>query len=102
MALDASRTQIRTNKIAALQQTDLFGSLTGDLLQKIAACAIVRQLGRGQILFSEHDEASALYVVVRGEIRSIRQSADGREQMLSTEKRGAVLAAVPVFNGGKF
>lgn len=100
--MDVSRTQIRIDKVAVLQQTDLFGSLPDDLLQKIAGCAIVRQLGRGQVLFSEHDEASGLYVVARGEIRSIRQSADGREQVLSTEKRGAVLAAVPVFNGGKF
>ena len=96
--MDASR----TDKIAALRRTALFSSLTDDLLHKIASYAVVRQLGRGQVLFSEHEEASALYVVARGEIRSIRQSADGREQVLSTEKAGAVLAAAPIFNGGKF
>lgn len=100
--MEGSRNPIRTDKVAALRKTDLFGSLTADLLQEVAGHAIVRHLGRGQLLFSEHDEASALYVVARGEIRSIRQSADGREQVLSTEKPGAVLAAVPVFNGGKF
>lgn len=90
------------DKVAALRRTDLFGSLSDDLLKKIAGLAIARQLRRGQVLYSEHEEASGLYVVVSGELRSIRQSAEGREQVLSTERSGAILAAVPVFNGGKF
>jgi CRP/FNR family transcriptional regulator len=90
------------DRVAALRQSELFHSLPGTLLQKIAALTISRQLSRGQLLFSERDEASGIYIVVRGEFRSIRQSADGREQVLSTEHTGATLAAVPVFNGGKF
>ena len=43
-----------------------------------------------------------MYVVCDGELRSIRQNVEGREQVLSTERVGAILAAVPVFNGGKF
>jgi CRP/FNR family transcriptional regulator len=57
---------------------------------------------RGQVLYSEHEEASGVYVVVRGELRSVRQSLDGREQVLSTERAGATLATVAVFNGGTF
>ncbi len=90
------------DKLAALRRTDLFGSLSDDLLKKIAGLATARELKRGQVLYSEHQEASGLYVVAHGEIRSIRQSAEGREQVLSTERPGAILAAVPVFNGGKF
>ncbi len=91
-----------TDKVAALRHTDLFGSLSDDLLKKIAGLAINRRLKRGQVLYSEHEEASGLYVVVHGELRSVRQSPSGREQVLSTEGAGAILAAVPVFNGGKF
>jgi CRP-like cAMP-binding protein len=90
------------DRVAALRQSELFRTLPEDLLQKIAALAIPRQLSRGQVLFSEHDEASGVYVVIRGELRSVRQSADGREQVLSTERAGATLAAVAVFNDGKF
>ncbi len=93
---------VSLDKIAALRRTDLFGSLNDDLLKKIAALAIVRQLRRGQVLYSEHEEASGLYVVANGELRSIRQTAHGREQVLSTERAGAILATVPVFNGGTF
>lgn len=96
------RTYMAIDKVNALRQTDLFGSLSDALLRKIAGLAIIRRLKRGQVLYSEHEEASGLYVVLSGEIRSIRQSASGREQVLSTEGAGAILAAVPVFNGGKF
>lgn len=97
-----SRTYMAIDKVNALRQTDLFGSLSDALLRKIGGLAIVRRLKRGQVLCSEHEEASGLFVVVSGEVRSIRQSASGREQVLSTEGPGAILAAVPVLNGGKF
>lgn len=90
------------DKIAALRQTDLFGSLPDAVLASVSASAIIRHLTPGEILYSEHDEAEALYVVCKGELRSIRQNFDGREQVLSTERAGAILAATPVFNGGKF
>jgi CRP-like cAMP-binding protein len=90
------------DRIAALRQSELFRTLPEDLLQKIAALAIPRQLSRGQVLFSEHAEASGVYVVVRGELRSVRQFVDGREQVLSTEHAGATLATVAIFSGGNF
>lgn len=90
------------DKIAALRQSDIFRDMPEDLLKKVAGLAVSRHLTRGQVLFSEHDEASGVYVVVRGELRSVRQSAGGREQVLSTERSGATLAAVAVFNDGKF
>ena len=90
------------DKIAALRQSDIFRAMPEDLLKKVAGFSLSRQLTRGQVLFSEHDEASGVYVVVRGELRSVRQSTDGREQVLSTERAGATLAAVAVFNDGKF
>ncbi len=91
-----------TEKASVLRQTDLFGTLSDTLTEKIAGLAVSQNLNRGQVLFSEHEEASGLFVVADGELRSVRQNAEGREQVLSTERRGSVLAAVPVFNGGKY
>lgn len=90
------------DKAAALRATDLFGSLPEPVLRTVADLTIRRTLDRGDVLYSEQEEASALYVVAHGELRSIRQSAEGREQVLSTERRGAILAAVAIFNGGKY
>ena len=77
----------KIDKVEALRKTDLFGSLTDDLLLKISGLAVARHLSPEQVLYSEHDEASALYVVARGELRSIRQNVEGREQVLSSERR---------------
>jgi CRP-like cAMP-binding protein len=90
------------NKVAALRRTDLFGSLRPDLLTTVAHFAASRHLSRGQVLFSETEEASGLFVVAEGELRSIRQSMEGREQVLSTELPGSVLAVAPVFVGGTY
>lgn len=85
-----------------LRRTDLFRGLPDPVVAEAAEEATHRLLGEGQILFSEHDQASGIYILARGQLRSIRQNREGREQVLSTESPGAILAAAPVFNGGKF
>ncbi len=97
-----AKSQKALDKFAALRATDLFGGLPDPILQTIAGCTITRSLQPGEFLYSEREEASALYVVGRGELRSIRQDRNGREQVLSTERAGAILAAVAIFNGGRF
>jgi CRP/FNR family transcriptional regulator len=87
---------------AALRKTELLATVSEDIVSELARRSIVRELKPGEILFSEDAEASGLYIVVEGELRSIRSNAKGREQVLSTEHPGAVLAAVPVFTGGRF
>ncbi len=77
------------DKAAALRRTDLFRTLSDDLLIKISGLAIIRHVSPEQVLFSEHDEASALYVVARGELRSVRQNVEGREQVISSEAPGS-------------
>jgi CRP/FNR family transcriptional regulator, cyclic AMP receptor protein len=97
-----SGAQSGLDKLAVLRNTQLFGGIAEPILKEVAGSATSRHLQPGQVLVSENEEALALYLVVRGELRSIRQSASGREQVLSTEGPGAVLAAAPMFNGGKF
>ncbi len=54
------------------------------------------------MLYSEREEAEGLFVVAEGELRSVREGVDGREQVLSTERPGAMLAEVSVFGGGRY
>jgi CRP-like cAMP-binding protein len=94
--------QISFERVEALRATELFGSLPESILWTVVASSTVQNLCRGEILYSEQEEASALYVVVRGQLRSIRMNVEGREQVLSTESPGAILAAVALFGGEKF
>lgn len=93
---------MKDDKIAALRKTKLFERLSEQVLQKAARYATVRHVQPGQVVFSESEEAHGLYVIAEGELRSIRQNAEGREQVLSTERAGAILAVAPLFNSGKF
>ncbi|HTW64467.1 MAG TPA: Crp/Fnr family transcriptional regulator [Bryobacteraceae bacterium] len=93
--------QISLQRAEALRATELFGSLPESILWTVTASSTLRTLSRGEILCSAQEEASALYVVVRGRLRSIRMNVEGREQVLSTEPPGAILAAVALFGGEK-
>ena len=91
-----------TDKIVALRATVLFGSLTDEELRALAGRCKERRLSREEILFIAGEEARGLYVVVSGAVRAIRAGADGREQVIHTERAGAILADVPVFDDGTY
>ena len=91
-----------TDKIAALSATVLFGSLTNEELRALASRCTERELSREEILFIAGEEARGLYVVVSGAVRAFRADADGREQVIHTERAGAILADVPVFDDGTY
>ena len=91
-----------TDKIAALRATVLFGSLTDQELRALAARCMERRLSREEVLFIAGEEARGLYVVVSGAVRAFRAGADGREQVIHTERAGAILADVPVFDDGTY
>src|SRR4051794_17812247 len=91
-----------TDKIAALRATVLFGSLTNEELRDLASLCTERKLSREEVLFIAGEEARGLYVVVSGAVRAFRAGADGREQVIHTERAGATLAEVPVFDNGTY
>lgn len=94
--------QAPVDKTEALRKTELFSSLPEDVLHKVAALTTIRRLERGEMLYSEHDEATGLFIVAAGRVRSIREGFDGREQVLSAERSGAILSETSVFGGGQY
>lgn len=91
-----------TDKIDALRQTALFGGLADEELRALAARSVERRLAREEMLFVAGEKARGLYVVVSGAVRAFRAGADGREQVIHTERAGATLAEVPVFDNGTY
>jgi CRP-like cAMP-binding protein len=90
------------DKITALRRTALFGGLADDELRALAARSVERRLAREEMLFVAGEEARGLYVVVSGAVRAFRAGPDGREQVIHTERAGATLAEVPVFDNGTY
>jgi len=93
---------METKRIAALQRTTLFGSLTSEELADVAQRAIEIHFRRGEMLYLSGEAAKGLFVVIRGKIRAFHQDEDGRDQVMYVDAAGAVLGDVPVFDDGPY
>jgi CRP/FNR family cyclic AMP-dependent transcriptional regulator len=85
-----------------LRATQLFAALSEAELDLLAARAGIRPHAAGEMLFSEGDPCSGLYIVVTGRIRIFKMSPNGREQVLAVEGPGSSIAELPVFDGGTY
>ena len=92
----------RPNAAKALAQVGLFAGLSETELTFLAQRAVPRKFSAGEIVFSEGDVCSGMYVVESGHIRIFKTSAGGREQVLSIDGPGGSVAELPVFDGGNY
>ena len=85
-----------------LGKVSIFSGLEENELGFLAQRAIQRQYSTGEIVFSEGEPCSGLYVVEAGHVRIFKSSASGREQVLSIDGPGSSIAELPVFDGGTY
>ena len=93
---------LRSNPAATLSGVAIFSGLSDAELTFLAQRAVPRRYTAGEIVFSEGEPCSGLYVVESGHIRIFKSSASGREQVLSVEGPGSSVAELPVFDGGNY
>ena len=84
---------------ALLTEVELFDELEPDEIDTIAAAASARDLQRGDLLFTEGDDADELFVVSGGRIAISNKSIDGRESMMALMERGDLFGEMPLFDG---
>ena len=94
--------EARPNAAKTLAQVGLFAGLSEIELIFLAQRAVPRKFSAGEIVFSEGDACSGMYVVESGHIRIFKTSAGGREQVLSIDGPGGSVAELPVFDGGNY
>ncbi len=85
-----------------LSKVPLFSGLAEHELSFLVQRTISRHYSAGEIVFSEGEPCSGLYVVESGHIRIFKISANGREQVLSIDGPGSSVAELPVFDGGNY
>ncbi len=76
----------------------LFESLSSDQIELIAETASVRELKKGEHLFSELQPASAFFIVVSGSVKIYKLSAQGGEQILHVQYPGDLVAEAVIFD----
>lgn len=88
--------------LETLRRVDFFRSLSDDELTAIGRLMTKCELEVGQILFNEGDPCEGLYVVETGAIKIFTTSISGREQVLTIESAGGIVAELPVFDEGPY
>lgn len=90
------------NVVSSLGAVSLFSSLSPDELRLLAAHAVRKRFGQGELLFSEGDPCRGLHIIASGKLRIFKSSPNGREQVLAVEGPGGSVAELPVFDGGPY
>jgi CRP-like cAMP-binding protein len=80
----------------------LFDGLPQDQLEALAEIVRSKRFNKGEIIFSEGDEADGFYVVVEGVVKIFKLSVEGKEQILHIFEQGEPFGEVPVFAGEHF
>jgi CRP/FNR family transcriptional regulator len=66
-----------------LRSTPLFQGLSEDLLETISRKALLRTYRAGEAVVNEEDPVRSLSVVLDGQVKLSKSSAEGREQTLT-------------------
>ena len=82
-----------------LATVELFEDLDTEQIDQIADASTSRVLSRGDVLFTEGDDPTDLFVVVSGRIAMANRSIDGRESVLALMERGDLFGEMPLFDG---
>ncbi|MEM9566547.1 MAG: Crp/Fnr family transcriptional regulator [Actinomycetota bacterium] len=85
--------------IEQLRDVVLFRDLDDGALTELAGLSELRQLQRGDVLFTENDEPDDLFVVVSGRLAMVNRSIDGRESVVALMEAGDLFGEMPLFDG---
>jgi CRP-like cAMP-binding protein len=77
--IPAAKRQDLPVTIAQLREVGLFGALSDEFLEHLAATLTVQRVDAGETVFREGDPAREMYVVLEGEIEVLKKSRRGRE-----------------------
>ncbi len=83
-----------------LSSNELFASLPEAMVEHLRGKARDRTLAKGELLFSQGDASSDLYVVMEGRIAISTRSTDGRESMVAVLENGGLFGEMGLFDGG--
>lgn len=86
----------------ALRRVPLLATLPPQLLDEFWRLSTVRDIARGEMVFSEGDPASFLPLLLSGRVKLFKAGAEGREQVLHLVRAPASFAEAAVFGPGIF
>ncbi|WP_035782051.1 Crp/Fnr family transcriptional regulator [Arthrobacter sp. H14] len=78
------------DRFSCLNEVDLFADLTQDEIQAMDMMVPARHYRRGELVFSQSDPATALFILKTGRVRVFRLAEDGSALTMAILEPGAV------------
>ncbi len=85
-----------------ISRIPIFSGLSESHLNDIKNISVNKRLDKGELIFSEGDEGSGFFVVVDGQVKIFKLSAEGKEQILHILGPGEPFGQVAMFAGRSF
>jgi len=85
--------------VAALAASPLFAGLRPAEVAKVAELCRWREVPKGGALFAEGVEAEYFYVVVSGQLKVVKSSAEGREVIIKVMRKGDMVGEAAALAG---
>lgn len=79
-----------------------FDGLSGEDMKKVMAIAVVRKCAKKERLFSDGERGSGFFVVVKGRVKVLKISPEGKEVILHICGPGDHLGQVAIFAGHSY
>jgi CRP/FNR family transcriptional regulator, cyclic AMP receptor protein len=83
---------------ALLGAIPVFEELSRGDLEQVAAVAVPRRFGGGEVVFREGDDSDTCYIVRSGHARALREHPDGRQITLATFGPGDIFGELAMFD----
>jgi CRP/FNR family transcriptional regulator, cyclic AMP receptor protein len=93
-------TELLDDQLAFLADVSLFAGIPGGELEEVARVMRTVELGAGDVLFRQGEEADGLHVLERGLVQACRRLPGGSELEYARLGPGDVLGEIPLLDGG--
>ena len=90
------------DRMELLKGVPFLAPLPDRVLEALAGASRLRVVPKDGFLFLDGDEARAAWIVVSGRVAVLKESAEGRTQILRVWEPGDLLGEVALFGGGQY
>jgi CRP/FNR family transcriptional regulator len=88
--------------VELLKQCPLFAGLGEEDLKRIRGIALLKQVGKKEVLFSDGEQAKGFYVILSGKVKLYKISPEGKEQILHMVSAPDAFAEAALFHEGSY
>lgn len=85
-----------------LKYSPFFSGLSDSDLDALMGISRIREHPRGELLFSDGEEATGFFVVLDGKVKVYKLSPDGKERILHIIQPGGTFAEAAIFGNGLY